>query len=514
MNFSYIIVQCGGKGTRLGKYTQNRPKALVPLRNRPLIFHLFEKYPDKNFIVIGDYKYDILAKYLEAFAKVRYIPIRAFDPGNMTGLKPALEMIPDDKGLMIIWSDVLLGDGFDPGTLENGNYVGITDRFSCSWSSENGILDKVTKAGKGVAGCFLFQNRQALANIPASGSFTQWMKANRIPYKEMDMADSVETGTIEALEKLDSFDNRCRPYNRVIVEDEIVIKEGLTPEARELLKREENWYEKLSEYRFEGIPHIHSLKPLTMERIHGDNIFRANIPEERKPFVIQKLIDRLDTMHHLQTGAFNAFDIQKEYYAKTLQRLGTIASCIPFADKPYIIINHKKCRNILFNRALFQEMTNRLPKDVEFGIIHGDGTFTNTLIDNDENIYYIDPRGYFGNTSLIGDVNYDWAKLYYSIVGRFDQFNVKRFELDIGKDEIEYKISPSGWECYEDFFFSKIKDCDPYRIRFVHAVIWLSLASHCWEDFDSMCLAFYNGLYLWNELIEEAGNGTDDVDAF
>ena len=39
------------------------------------------------------------------------------------------------------------------------------------------------------------------------------------------------------------------------------------------------------------------------------------------------------------------------------------------------------------------------------------------------------------------------------------------------------------------------------NIKFIHAVIWLSLASHCREDYDSMCLAFYNGVYLINEFL-------------
>lgn len=510
MEFSYIIVQCGGKGTRLGKYTKNRPKALVPLNNRPFIFHLFEKYPDKKYIVIGDYKYDILANYLDVFAKVEYIPIQTSEPGNIAGIKRALKLIPDDAGIMIIWSDILLGN-LDIRNLSAGNYVGITDRFSCSWSSENGILDKATKDGKGVAGCFLFKNRAVLSKIPESGSFTTWLKAVSIPYKEMSMGDSTEIGTIEKLENSDNFDNRCRPYNRVIVDNDTVVKEGLTVEACQLLEREEVWYECLSQFQFDGIPSIYSLKPLRMERIHGDNIFKAKILEDRKPLVIKKVIERLDIMHHLQIGSYNAFDIQKEYYAKTLERLTAISSSIPFADKPCIVINHRKCRNILYFRRLFQLMTNRLQNRVEFGIIHGDCTFTNTLIDDNENIYFIDPRGYFGHTSLLGDVNYDWAKLYYSIVGCFDQFNVKRFELSINADEINFKISSSGWECYEDFFFSQIKDCDTYRIKYIHAIIWLSLASHCWEDFDSMCLAYYKGLYLWNELTEEACDAIDDV---
>ena len=46
MNPQYIIVQAGGKGTRMEHLTANKPKALVPIGNRPMLFHLFEKYPD------------------------------------------------------------------------------------------------------------------------------------------------------------------------------------------------------------------------------------------------------------------------------------------------------------------------------------------------------------------------------------------------------------------------------------------------------------------------------------
>lgn len=49
MNPQYIIVQAGGKGTRMEHLTANKPKALVPIGNRPMLFHLFEKYPDKQF---------------------------------------------------------------------------------------------------------------------------------------------------------------------------------------------------------------------------------------------------------------------------------------------------------------------------------------------------------------------------------------------------------------------------------------------------------------------------------
>lgn len=34
----HVIIQAGGKGTRLESLTRNRPKCLVPVDNRPMIF--------------------------------------------------------------------------------------------------------------------------------------------------------------------------------------------------------------------------------------------------------------------------------------------------------------------------------------------------------------------------------------------------------------------------------------------------------------------------------------------
>lgn len=58
----YIIVQAGGRGSRMELLTRNKPKALVPVNNLPMIFHLFKKFPDRKFIIIGDYKFDVLER--------------------------------------------------------------------------------------------------------------------------------------------------------------------------------------------------------------------------------------------------------------------------------------------------------------------------------------------------------------------------------------------------------------------------------------------------------------------
>lgn len=503
MKIDYIIIQAGGKGTRLFPLTQNRPKALVPINNRPIIFHLFEHFSEAEFIIIGDYKYKILKSYLDTFAKVRFLGVHADGEGNAAGVQNALSLIPNGKSFMLLWSDLLLDDMLDFKALKNGNYVGITNNFPCSWIFQNNIFTKKLSDKKGVGGVFLFTEKKILSSLPQKGSFVQWLKDQDINLDAFDLLDTKELGTIEALENVDnSRQNRCRPYNKMSFDDKKVKKEGLTSEGKDLIKREVAWYKAVSEAGFNAIPKIYSFSPLVMELIHGENIFKAKLNDEKKKMVLSKLVAALNELHNIGKTASNTFDIQYDYYTKTLKRLYSIRSSIPFADDPFIKINGKKCKNILVSPHDLQTMVDSIINDsVDFGIIHGDGTLTNTMIDEKGKIYFIDARGYFGKTPLIGDVYYDWAKLYYSVMGSFDQFNIKNFELLISDTEISYKIASSGWEHLTDYMLSLIPNCNLFRLKLIHAIIWLSLASHCWEDYDSMCLAFYNGLYLLNELM-------------
>ena len=123
------------------------------------------------------------------------------------------------------------------------------------------------------------------------------------------------------------------------------------------------------------------------------------------------------------------------------------------------------------------------------------------MVDSDLNIIFLDPRGYFGFQELYGDEYYDWAKVYYSINGDYDQFNNKHFELLIKENEIILNISTNGWKDLGDYFLIRIKDCNPMKIKFLHAIIWLSLTTYAWEDYDSICGAFYNGTYLLEEVL-------------
>lgn len=503
MKTDYIIIQAGGLGTRLGHLTKNKPKAIVPVNNLPIIFHMFRKYPDKKFIIIGDYKFDVLKKYLQNFAKVQYMLVKAEGNGNGAGVKQALSYVPDDTPFMLIWSDLILADDFSTDELEDGCYVALAGDFPCSWRFENGVLEKVASTVHGVAGMFLFDKKEYFKDIPDPCRFTKWLQEQNLPLRELPLKNTAEVGTIEAIRRIDSGENRCRPYNHMEFTEDTVKKTGLTEEGKQLIEREVKWYRAVSEYGFEQIPEIRSYDPLIMGRIYGDNIFKAKLSDEQKKQTIDRLVDSLDRLHQFETADMDYFGLQEDYFNKTMKRLYSIRQVIPFAEKEYIRINGIDCKNVLYFEDELERMVHNKLFDTQFGPIHGDCTLTNTMIDEEGKIYFIDARGYFGKREIVGDVYYDWAKLYYSIEGCFDQFNIKNFELDITDAEVKYQIASSGWEHLTEYFLNKIPNCDIVKIKLIHAIVWLSLASHCWEDYDSLCLAFYNGLYLWNELLEK-----------
>ena len=130
-----IVIQAGGKGTRLEKYTRNKPKCLVSVNNKPMLFYIFEKFPQAEFHIICDYKREVLAKYLQVFAKdYNYHLIPTDDKGTCAGIAVALDELPEDEPFLLIWSDLILADDWEMPENIDKNYIGIAKEFECRWS--------------------------------------------------------------------------------------------------------------------------------------------------------------------------------------------------------------------------------------------------------------------------------------------------------------------------------------------------------------------------------------------
>lgn len=504
-----IIVQAGGLGTRMKSLTASKPKALIPVFNKPILFHLFDLFNEETdeFIIIGDYMYDVMDSYLSTFAKdKRYILLKAKGKGNAAGIKDALKLIPSNETILLIWSDLILPEDFKVNKRFKGCQVGVVD-FPCSWRVENNKLIHEKGDKNGLAGVYIFDNKSRMETLPNEGSFTNWLAEQNFPITALPLVGCKDVGTLSAYQTLDNTKFRCRPYNHIDVKDETVIKTGLTDEAKRFIEREVNWYKEAEKLNYKSIPKLLNDSPMTLSRIHGQNLFLSALTGEGRRAVLQKMINALIEMHSLKKENANTWDLYSEYFTKTINRLSEISSALPYSGQDTIFINGKKCINIIRNNDVLRQAVLNTLMETYYTLYHGDCQFTNTLLDEKGNIFFIDPRGYFGKFKNLGDVRYDWAKVFYAVQGNFDQFNIKRFNLQFTENGVNFSISSGGWEFLTEFLFEEIPDGEgtEKEIKLIHSIIWMSLASHAWEDFDSMCVAFYNGLFLFNEWLEEYG---------
>lgn len=290
----YIIVQAGGKGTRLKYLTKNKPKALVPVDNLPMLFHLFRKYRDKRFVVIADYKKEIMRQYLDVFADVKYQVVDAQGTGTCSGIRQALKLLPDGEPFMLVWSDLILPEQFKlPQDYESNtdipskNYVGLSQTFPCRWKYENDKFEEKPSEEYGVAGFFLFKDKECLADIPESGELVRWMQEEGMVCDTIGLAGTKEFGILEEYEKLEK--EKCRPFNKITVQDGVLTKEPVDAQGERLALRECAWYEKAKEKGIEILPRIYGTRPLRMEYIDGSNIYEGNLSHDQKRDVLEKL---------------------------------------------------------------------------------------------------------------------------------------------------------------------------------------------------------------------------------
>lgn len=500
-----VIVQAGGLGTRMKSLTASKPKALVAVLNKPILFHLFDAFPKDDFIIVGDYKYEVLDRYLSTFAdKVNFLLVKAKGKGNCAGLAEAVSYVPEGEPFIIVWSDLILPPGFALPTDFKGCLVGTVD-FACSWGFVDGRMQKTPVEKSGVAGFYAFADKALLADLPTEGSFTSWLAAKDMPMAELKLDGCKDVGTLQAFRQLDNSKYRCRPYNRIEVEDDVVIKTGLTEEAARFIEREADWYRTMQAFGFVEMPKLIAEKPLTLQRIRGQNLFLCALDPDGKRATLHRTAAALARMHSYGARKADSADLYREYFAKTMTRLRQVAPAVPFGCEKRIRINGADCINVLAEPELFRRAVLETLMNAHYTPFHGDSQLTNTLLDEEGRVYFIDPRGYFGKSRIFGDPRYDWTKLFYAIHGNFDQFNVKNFTFAQTEDGVNYKIASGGWDFLTDELFDLIPEGEGTRkeIELIHSLVWMSMASHVWEDYDSMCVAFMNGLFLFNQWLEQ-----------
>ena len=203
-----------------------------------------------------------------------------------------------------------------------------------------------------------------------------------------------------------------RSFNKVNYLEKSVIKETNNP-------GEIYFYKNLPETVTDFFPVIHLIEKnkISMERIKGVNYSYLYTNEALREKDLQDLID---TLKYIHSGGKKEEDIYSNYSRKLEKR---------YSENIQI---YKKIEDshLIYGSIIEKIKKYENGKNGKCGIIHGDPVFTNVFL-TERKIKFIDPRGKIGESlSIYGDVYYDFAKVYQSILGYDFILNDADFSLD------------------------------------------------------------------------------------
>ena len=140
-----------------------------------------------------------------------------------------------------------------------------------------------------------------------------------------------------------------------------------------------------------------------MENIDGVSYSHLLISEQLKINDIDVLMNNLNKLHDLKEKFIQ--NIYSVYSRKLTERF----------------INYNDLYKTLDLQELYHKINSKLKsyekstKGLE-GVIHGDPVFTN-IIKTETSIKFIDMRGKIDKETIHGDIYYDYAKIYQSLLG-------------------------------------------------------------------------------------------------
>ena len=90
-----VVILCGGKGTRVSEFTENIPKPLIKVGDKPILHHLIEYYASygfKDFIFLLGYKGEQIRDY---FKNINDMNIQFVDTGENSNKAERLMKVKD-----------------------------------------------------------------------------------------------------------------------------------------------------------------------------------------------------------------------------------------------------------------------------------------------------------------------------------------------------------------------------------------------------------------------------------
>lgn len=506
--------------------------------------------------------------YAEAHLVGINVSITAVDEalGSAHALSRGASDLMDGRPVLVTWSDIYLKQQFNCSDLYmqtcswanegvDEPVVFTTHARSCRYVFDSSVrrIRKLNNQNGNVLGIYFVPKFSAFTYEPGNDfvdCIEQLSSTGMLEELRLGCTNSlpVDVGDAEKLELQASLEqtNVSRAFNTIVdLGREMLLKKPVDARGARLAAYESNWYSTLARLGIDApVPKTwtranlqltnenESFKDadctdgIIMERVWGLTVHNAiqsaylNLPSHEQRDAVRTIIER-----HLQAvaslhkrpcflpSADLVVAVEREAVVKTRGRFDHVWPIIEAIGGSVSVVNGIELPSQLSYRDLalwlgrqilthYATSTGHLADGVAF--IHGDCNFSNALIDNASNVTLIDPRGYFGQLNCLGPVDYDYAKILYSLSG-YDGFNnAPLFKLNsLTVNSVEFTIEkPVSSEILAEI---ESEIGSPVRTMWV-ALIWINLASYFVNNPIKAYAAFFHGLSLAAEIYKKENN--------
>lgn len=502
-----IVIVAGGLGTRF-KSLSVIPKLLLPLHNEDsIITHDCKIFNNANITVLINSKfYNMFVNYINVnnLTNVNVISTSNCN-GSYNTIKSVYDKLPQND-VLFVWSDLILTNSFQKFDTST-NSVFTYDAGKYRYKFTTGKVEQVTDTYDGnVPGIYYIKKLDEV--------FTEKVDANQ-NYDLIDAIAKVQTSFVET--KLDNVltefrdletyidlmhnstsnnTSKTRFFNEIKhdeTDNSMLIKTAIDDNYVNIIQKEFGWYNSLKQLHM-----VNNIVPKTddvmlsersfrMEYLQNYitlNEFRKTINDESKIVkVYSTIFNYLDNLSkysiHVSLNTFKE-DLKKELVDKV------IARCDKIKD---MLVNYDKAKMSMLLTKVYTTICDIYKNDkfVTYSFCHGDLNGSNILINAETlDVKFIDPRGYFGNTKLYGWMQYEYAKLRYSLNG-YDDFNVQPQVYTVDEPSLNNIVNK------QNIINDKLSNT---QLKLLVGVIYIALAGYISQDICKANIAYEYGMKL------------------
>lgn len=506
----YVVICASGKGTRLLPITEHIPKLLVNIDNANMlgkIIQYWKSYSNK-FVIIIDSMYNIMVNFYLNLLNIEYEIINVDcvnGEENSYTINHALSNKKFiDKKILITWCDIFPETIIPKNVFENKNIIFTYKNYGRYDAYDNTI---VKKPFGNIIGIYYFYSFKQISNFEPKMDICDCYENNFGKFETFEIDILNDIGDYSKLcEYIKQTKNRysTRYFNEITdLSGDIIEKKSTCLYGDNIITREMSFYKY---HCLDNIPEVvefgekfFKMKKVLKSSSFTDVFNNSTVVNQVK--LLENVISELDKIHNVECYDVKLYDlstdIKIEFNHKVLERIENVKpllSCfsnIKYVNKIKIIYNHHYIIDEIYD--YIKQYFNS--KNVKYNTIHGDPHFSNILTDNNNKIWFIDPRGYFGNTKLFGIKEYDISKLMYSLSG-FDQINNNPnhfFIIDNNKNSIDVNINNNI-----DLYLRLFEKYDKNILIKMTILHWFGLTDYSKNNIHKCISSYYYGIYLYH----------------